>query len=493
MNGTRTGFATPLRPLRAGPWLALLTILGTWLRIVGLNKGLWWDEIYFLTVSVRHPLAEILTTYPGDTQHPLYSVLARLSIVAFGEHAWSLRLPAVVFGVASIPILYLLGVAVATRAEALLAAGLLAVSYHHVWFSQDARGYSALAFWALLSTLFLLRGIRTGRRGPYMAYAVAASLGVFTHLTMMFLVASHLLICAAGALPDWGRGLGSQKIRRTLLAFLMTGGLSLLFYLPVVMQVQNFFLKHSSAMRGVSTPRWALWETLRGLRFGLGTESVLVAAAILVACGAWSYFRQDRQVFALFVLPGVLTALGALLARGTMYPRFYFFLIGFAALILVRGVVTLPRWIAAPWPRRFPNLGPRFAPALTAALTIALLAAFALSLQRNYRYPKQDFEGAMQFVDAEKKEGEAVVTAGASSYPYEKYYGAGWEGVETAEKLHEICLRARAVWIVYTFPRYLAAWSPPLAEMIGKEFTTIRIYPGTVGDGDVYIARFQPR
>jgi uncharacterized membrane protein len=140
-----------------------------------------------------------------------------------------------------------------------------------VWFSQNARGYSALAFWTLLSTFFLLSGIRTGRRGFYIAYAATAALGAYTHLTMIFLVASHLLICTGMAVTDWRRGLGFKKWKIPL---------------------QAFFLA----------------------------------------------FKQDRMVFALFALPGLLTALGAVLARGTMYPRFYFFLIGFAVLILVRGV-----------------------------------------------------------------------------------------------------------------------------------------------------------
>ena len=206
--------SSPLQSAGPWVWLAGLTILATWLRVIGINKGLWWDEIYFLVISVRHPLAEIITLFPGDTQHPLYSILARLSVVAFGEHAWSLRLPALVFGVASIPILYLLGVSVTTRIEALLSAALLAVSYHHVWFSQNARGYTALAFWAILSTFFLLRGIQSGRRGPYVAYAVAASLGVYTHLTMVFLVVSHLFICTrdrSGGLEE-GLGLGEVEV-----------------------------------------------------------------------------------------------------------------------------------------------------------------------------------------------------------------------------------------------------------------------------------------
>src|SRR5580658_718485 len=110
------------------PWVAALTILATWLRVAGIDKGLWWDEIYFLVITVRHPLAEILTVFPGDTQHPLYSVLAWLSIHLFGEHPWSLRLPAILFGVASVPMLYLLGISVTSRIQALLAAALLTVS-----------------------------------------------------------------------------------------------------------------------------------------------------------------------------------------------------------------------------------------------------------------------------------------------------------------------------------------------------------------------------
>ncbi|MGA2720792.1 MAG: glycosyltransferase family 39 protein [Bryobacteraceae bacterium] len=487
------GYSAELQLTRPWVWLTALTILAAGLRVIGVDKGPWWDEIYFLVTTVRRPLAEIVTIFPGDTQHPLYSILARLSILAFGEHVWSLRLPAVVFGVASIPVIYLLGVSVSTRTEALISAALLAVSYHHVWFSQNARGYTALAFWALLSTLFLLRGMRTGRRGPYLAYAVAASLGAYTHLTMLFLVASHALICAGAALMDWKRGSGLAKWRLALQAFFLTGGLTLLFYAPILMQVRNYFVNRPSSMRAVSTPRWALWETIRGLTRGLGTEGVLVVAALVIACGAWSYYREDRLVFSLFALPGACTAMGAFLARGTMYPRFYFFLIGFAVLILVRGLMVIPRWIVASWPGLSARANPRLAPALSAGLATVLFASSAFSLVRNYRYPKQDFEAAIQFVDAERQAGEPVVTAGASTIPLLQYYVKPWEGVETVQRLRAICSQGRAVWVVYTFPRYLQSWSPPLAEMIRTEFTVARVFPGTVGDGDVFVAKSQPR
>src|SRR5690606_29426767 len=109
---------------------------------------------------------------------------------------WSIRLPALVFGVASVPMLYVLGREVASRREALLAAALLTVSYHHIWFSQNARGYTMLAFFAMLATYLLLRGVRTRSRRTFVAYGVVLALSTFTHLTTVFLIGAHVLICA---------------------------------------------------------------------------------------------------------------------------------------------------------------------------------------------------------------------------------------------------------------------------------------------------------
>ena len=489
--------ANPSRSRIFWPWIAALTALAAGLRTIGLNTGLWWDEIFFVVESVRRPFAQVLTVFQGDNQHPLYTVLAWLSVLAFGEHTWSFRLPALIFGVASVPLLYLVGASVASRTEAFLAAAFLAVSYHHVWFSQNARGYSTLAFWALAATYFLLRGISTGKRGPWIAYAAAAALGIYTHVTMVFLVASHILICAGMIFSDWRKGSstvsGIGRWRFPSQAFLLAGWLTLLFYAHILVQVQNFFLHRPSSMKAVSTPRWAMWEAVRVLIVGLGTQWVLLGAGVVIVCGAWSYFRQSRFVFALFALPVVLTALGAFAARGTMYPRFYFFLIGFAVLILVRGIVVIPQWIAARFPIDKGRGGSRswLASALTTILVAILFVASAMSLAANYRYPKQDYEGAIRFVDQERKN-EIVVTAGAAGYPLRQYYAKPWESVETGQRLREICSQGQPVWIVYTMPRYLPGSSPGVMEMIRKEFTVIQVFRGTLGDGDVYVAGFYP-
>ena len=192
--------------------LVAILFIGAALRIYGLNSGLWYDEIVTLLELARPPLREIVTHFPSNNDHLLYSVLAHLSIGIFGEHAWSLRLPAFLFGLLSLPLVYILGVGITNRFEATAAAALLAISYHHIWFSQNARGYTILLFCALLATHLLLRGLKTNRRSDFVAFAIVTAMAAYTHLTMVLVavaqalvVAAHLLACRNGRLGagDW--------------------------------------------------------------------------------------------------------------------------------------------------------------------------------------------------------------------------------------------------------------------------------------------------
>jgi hypothetical protein len=125
-------------------------------------------------------------------------------------------------------------------------------------------------------------------------------------------------------------------------------------------------------------------------------------------------------------------------------------------------------------------------------LATGLLAASGISLLRNYRYPKQDFESALHFVDSHKQDGETVATAGATTYPMRNYYGRSWKSIETKGNLEEFCRQGRVVWLVYTFPRYLEAAVPGITDVIRRQFQVVRVFPGTLGDGDLFVARFQP-
>ena len=269
----------------------------------------------------------------------------------------------------------------------------------------------------------------------------------------------------------------------------LAGLFTLLLYAPVVLQVRQYFSRPSK-LAGVSTPAWAFWETLRGLQIGLGAQAVVAVAGVLFAAGLVSYWRQSRVAAAVFVLPGLMTAAGAVMARGTMYPRFYFYLLGFGLLILVRGTMVVVATLAGKMSR---EAGRRTNGLTWGTVLVALLILVsAFSLLRNYHYPKQDYGGALRFVEARRQADEPVVTAGAIGYVYREYYGQPWAQVETAPQLETIRGQGRRIWVLYTFPMYLERGSPELMAAIRRDCTAKQVFMGTVGGGDIVVCAVEP-
>lgn len=472
-------------------------------RGIGLNSGLWIDEIYSLVRSFRAPLSGILTEFWGDNHHPFYAVLAHLSRAVFGESAWAVRLPAMLFGVAAVPMLYALGALVVSRREALLASLLLAVSYHHVWFSQNARGYSAIAFFAIVAMWALVRGATTGRTKYFVVYGVAAGLGAYTHLTMIFVVVGHalatLVVCVAPHASLDRRALA----RGGAIAFGLGALLTLALYAPMLRAVMDFFLLRPSQLRGVSTPSWAFFETIRVLVLGLGAGMavvggvVLAAGAVVGASGIASLWKEHRFFLLLLAGPALVTVTGAAAARGTMYPRFFFFAIGPAMLLAVRGAYAACAWLGERVGERVGEgvgvgvgvgvgrapLGERVA--LWGVGTVILLSAASLTF--NYRYPKQDFEGAMRYVLAARAPGDRVITTGLAADPYGMLYGQTWPNLSTRGELDSMRALGGRTWVLWTFPRYLEQAAPEIDRVLRAECPQPRAFRGTVGGGDVMV------
>jgi hypothetical protein len=470
-------------PAGRTPWALLigLMVLAAVLRAIGLDGGLWYDEIRTLLDSVRQPLAQIVTVFPGNNQHTLYSVLAHVSTGIFGDAPWSLRLPALIFGVATIPALYLFAREFVGRSEALLACLLLAVSYHHVWFSQNARGYSAAAFFTLLCSWLLLRGLRRGKGSDFAWYGLAAALSAYTHLTMVFVVVAHAMACVLLlGLPGFKPGTW-RRWRLPIMGFVLAAVFTLVLYAPLLLDVQQFFLKQPSDTHA-ATPGWAVRELLRGLQRGATAFGALAGGA-LILCGLWSYFRQSRFLFALFVLPGVITVVAAI-GLWRIYPRFLFFMAGFGMLIVVRGALEIGAWLTRRWRRE----GTRKPVTAVGVALVALLTALsAASLVLDYRYPKQDFEGAMQFVRTHRAEGEPVVTAGPAIYVYREYYKQPWEGVASPGQLNTMRAPGARAWVLYTLPDFIEAGAPELMKLLRDECRVAGVFRGTVAGGDVTV------
>jgi uncharacterized membrane protein len=384
-------------------------------------------------------------------------------------------------------VLYGLGRRYGSRGEALAACALLAVSYHHVWFSQNARGYTALAFFATLCAFVLLRGIQEQRALWFALYALFVALGAYTHLTLVFMAFAHAAICVwltfgparHRRIRDW---------RLPALAFAGGGALTLLLYLPMLDGVMWWYLERPSNLLGISTPSWALVEGLRVLALGLGVPPLLLlAAAGIGLAGVISYWRQDAVVLWVFLLPALATLAGALLARGTMYPRFFFYLAGLVLLLGVRGVLVTGAWLRTLLPARW-HL-PR--QAIGYGMIAVVMVASLRSLSFNYSHPKQAFSAAIAYLEQTRRADEAVTVVGVS-YAYDRYYQLPWQHVPSISELERIRAEGRPFWVIYMQPRYIERDAPGLVAAVEGVCSERRSFWGTVGGGEIHVCRVRP-
>ena len=159
--------------------LALLTIAGAWLRLSHLgSKSLWLDEgatVALARASWQH-FAWVWWHGEANLQ-TIYFLLMRGWIHLGLSEAW-LRLPSALFGIASIPLIFVVGRRFMATAPALAAAALLTFSPTHVHYSQEARSYTLTILLVLLSTYVFVQAVDGGRRRDWGLWTLFGILGV---------------------------------------------------------------------------------------------------------------------------------------------------------------------------------------------------------------------------------------------------------------------------------------------------------------------------
>ncbi len=177
------------------PLLAILAVAFA-LRVQGIaDDGFWLDEITSLHDASK-PVPALLRGAKQPGHPPLYYLLLKGWIALFGTSETAVRLLSAISGTAAVGIAFALFRALHGRLAGLAAALLLALSFHHIVFSQEARSYALFGSLALVSAHTLWRAISEGGRGRWALYVAGALLMAYTH-HQAYIV---LLGLAAGAL-----------------------------------------------------------------------------------------------------------------------------------------------------------------------------------------------------------------------------------------------------------------------------------------------------
>ncbi|MEZ5922147.1 MAG: glycosyltransferase family 39 protein [Parvularculaceae bacterium] len=461
-------------------------------RFVGLSKSLWADEITTLINFVRPAVGDLISNFSSLNNHPLYSLVAKASVTAFGESAVSLRLPAVLFGIGSIAAFLPVARRVLTMRLTLLTLLLLAISYHHVWFSQNARGYTMLLFWTTLATTLFLEGAKRNSARIWTAYGIVFAAAMYSHLSAAFYYTAHGIIYSTYLFNRFALGRNKESPLAGMYPFFgMALGviLTLLAYAPMVLEMPSTFggvrnTAASSPLAQWTDPIFVLRNLVEQfLSFGPFMAIVLPPVTGVALFGAYKIWKEDRLLAAIYLLQFPITIVALKIAGMRIWPRFFFVEISFLYLALVVGVFVIAGILGAAAARRMKFDGAENL--LKFAAAISMVSGASLLLARNYQAPKQDFAGAVALVNQDAGANDLRTVYGVTAEPVISYYAPDWS--ELTPEMIRAFRGEQRIWVVVAFRFQVEGRDPDLWREFEEKFVLRKRLPGTLGGGDVLI------
>jgi tetratricopeptide (TPR) repeat protein len=340
-----------------------------------------------------------------------------------------LRLQAVFSGILGIVLTFALGARLYDVATGLLAAGLVAISPLHVYFSQDARYYPLLLVLSLLSATLLLDALKDDRPAIWLAYVAAAVLMVYLHHFGLLVLLAEMAITLAwiwiGPMP---RRAVQRRLRRFALS-LVSIGLLCLPLAPTWYQMirQYGFGRGESIGAEITTlPSGWLVDWLVNFGGGPGWQAwILVGAAAMGLL--WLLLRGKKgwpslAFVSLWLAVPPLPLLILQPSKSLSY-RHLIFLLPIYLLIAAYGIHRTIRfgseWVVGRWQ---PQATGRTAWGLS-LLVLLLLAAFsAKPIRAYYTMEKQNWRAVAALIEQLYRPGEIVTVPSGYRAQCIQYY-----------------------------------------------------------------------
>jgi hypothetical protein len=344
-----------------------------------------------------------------------------------------------------------------------------------------------MLFFTNLATWLWLEAMDRGTWGVWAGYAISIALGMWIHMTILFVALAQALIF----LIVWLRSdRDASRLGRGIAAYVLCGTLTIQLIALALPEFLRTGLAEVSPQTEWTNPLWVVRESFRSLQVGFAGLTIVLCGGFLVAAGWFDILRRDARAGWAMVLPGIIGGSCMLALGHNLWPRFFFFCMGFALLITVHGAMELPRLfsklslVPVSWNQK-----------LGYALAGLMIVASAITVPRCYALPKQDFTGARAFVEQLRRPGDSVVVVGLAEHVYPPYYAPSWPVADTPEQLNALRSTSGRTFVVYTLPIELRAVHPGIWKTLEADFATDHIFRGTLGGGEVYVCsdRKSPR
>ncbi len=331
--------------------LALIFVFGASLvfQIAHLTTtSLWHDEAFSALLIQYEDYGEMLHRIALDVHPPLYYMILRLWSGFAGDSLFSLRFFSLFFGLLCVALTFLLAKDIFQNKKlALVSALVLGMSSFQIQYHLEARMYTLGAFFLLLATYFLLRGLKaqipSNRFFLFMGiYALCAVAALYTHYYTVFGIFAHALFIIYWVGPH---------LKKLLFAGTAFAAIGFLFlpWLPT-------FLRQLSQVQDAywipPITKWSLPTTISNMVIGDGLAPhqaalVIIAINIFVAAALittlWHYQHREKWMFALlFVIPFLGSVLLSMKTSIYLY-RYFVLYLPFLITALIAAAFAIPQ------------------------------------------------------------------------------------------------------------------------------------------------------
>lgn len=334
-----------------------ICLIATFFRLYKLDfQDIGNDEmINFLISSLD--LREIFHAILVEIHPPLYYYLLH-SWMYLGNNLGTLRVLSVIFGIFTIPFVYLVGEKCYGKKVGLLSCVFISISPFYIFYSQEMRMYSLSPFLAIVCVWLFLRIIEKNEKKIWVLFIIFTVLGLYTHYSFFYLLFVENIFLVIMWLRKNYTHLCVWFISQIIILLLFLPGLYILGSQILMVHKygsQNlvagaypFHFKNLLAM----FYNFVFWST-----FSMQIKIpllILLIVVFFVGLGStkwkafrrfWSIINNDKTLFLLFyfLLPILIASiLGKLVYSPLMYfPRFFIIFVPGYYIILANGIINL--------------------------------------------------------------------------------------------------------------------------------------------------------
>lgn len=300
------------------------------------------------------------------------------------------------------------------------------------------------------------------------------------HVTMVFVIAGHFLIYSVRLMSTGQWKLG-HAWRGMLYGFGLAGLLILQLHALVMPQILSQ-IGQTTKVQAWNNPFWTVVEMVRGIQVESGGPAGRDGNLHRLRSRRLEN-AQDIRTHA-----GPCASSGDVgnrsgIGYGTSVVAAVLLLSGLAALMVVHGLMIMAASLA-----QMCKLSLAKGLVVGTSLSTMVIIGSAISVPAVYA-PKQDYAGALGYVERHRRAEDAVVAVGLARFPYQQFFETNWATAETVQDLNAIRTWADRTWVVMTMPMHLEAYAPEIWRSLRSEFLLQTVFPGTLGDGAVYVYR----